>query len=353
MSVSFSNKNTVITITSGTIIRAFFIFVLVVILYTLRDLVAVVLFAVVIASGVEPATQWLVRRRIPRTLSVIMVYLGGFIFIGGIFYLLIPPLFNDLSDFITLAPIYLDKAFGLQGAGKVFPNLPHFISNSLIDIATYLKTTIETFTGGFFKSVASVFGGAVSFVLLIVLSFYMSVQEKGVEIFLRVITPATREKYVLDLWRRAQNKIAIWVKGQILLGVLVGVLTFLGLLILKVDYPFPLALLAGLFELIPLFGPILSAIPAIAIAILQSPILAVYVIILYVIIQQFENHLIYPLVVRRSIGVSPIIVILALIIGGRLGGFFGLLLAVPMATVIMEFVNDVETKKRMASENGV
>ena len=353
MSEKIISKNTVITITSGTFFRAFLALILIAVLYYLRDLAAVILFSVVIASGIEPAVMFLGRRRIPRVFVVILVFLSFLAFLGIIVYLIIPPLFKDLSDFVSLAPIYLDQTFGPQGIGKIFPGLPLFISRALLDVATFLKISVQNFTNGSFTTITQAFGGVVSFALLVIFSFYLAVQEKGVENFLRIVTPSNREKYILDLWRRSREKIGIWAKGQILLGLLVGVLTFLGLLILKVDFPLPLAILAGLLELIPLFGPILAAIPAIAIALLQNPTLALYTLALYAVIQQFENHLIYPLVVRRIIGVPPMIVILALVIGGRLGGLFGLLLAVPVATVLMEFVSDIEAKKRMASENNV
>ncbi len=351
MSTRIVNKNKVITITTGTFFRAFLALILIAILYYLRDLAAVVLFSVVIASGIEPAVLFLAKRKIPRVFSVILVYLALFSSLGAIIYIFVPPLFKDLSDFVASAPIYLDQTFGPQGIGKIFPGLPVFISKPLLEVATTMKIAVQNFTNGSFTTITEAFGGVVSFALMVVFSFYLAVQEKGVENFLRVVTPSQHEKYILDLWRRSRDKIGIWAKGQLLLGLLVGVLTFLGLLILKVDYPLPLAILAGLLELIPLFGPVLAAIPAIAIALLQSPVLAIYTFLLYVIIQQFENHLIYPLVVRRVIGVSPMIVILALVIGGRLGGFFGLLLAVPVATVLMEFVDDIEMKKRKASEN--
>ena len=140
-------------------------------------------------------------------------------------------------------------------------------------------------------------------------------------------------------------KIGKWMQGQLLLGVLIGVLVYLGLTILGVPYALLLAVLAALFELIPLFGPILASIPAIALGFLQSFSLGFMVVGLYVIIQQFENHLIYPLVVRKVVGVSPILVIISLIVGAKLAGFLGLILAVPIAAAIVEFTDDIQKDK--------
>jgi predicted PurR-regulated permease PerM len=112
-----------------------------------------------------------------------------------------------------------------------------------------------------------------------------------------------------------------------------------------------LAIIAGVFEIIPLFGPILAAIPAVAIALLDGGVTSALLVVgLYIIVQQFENQLIYPLVVRKIVGVPPIVSILALIVGGTLAGFIGLIISVPMAAVIMEFFNDLEKDKLSKAE---
>ena len=194
---------------------------------------------------------------------------------------------------------------------------------------------------------AAFFGGALSLILIIVISFYLSVQEHGIENFLKIVTPREYEGYILDLWARSRRKIGLWLQGQFLLGILVGVLVFLGLTILGVKYALLLAILTAIFEVIPVFGPVMAAIPAVGIAFLQKPVLGLSVLVLYFIVQQFENHLIYPLVVRKTIGVPPLLVVLALVIGGTLGGFFGLLLSVPIAAVLVEVVNDIARKKEI------
>jgi predicted PurR-regulated permease PerM len=174
----------------------------------------------------------------------------------------------------------------------------------------------------------------------------LAVQEGGVEKFLKIITPVKRETYVVDLWKRSQRKIGYWMQGQLLLGLLVGVLVYLGLMILGVQNALVLAVLAGVLEIIPVFGPIVSAIPAILFGMADGGVTTgVLVLGLFIIIQQFENHLIYPLVVKKMVGVSPILVILALIIGAKLAGFLGIILSVPITSVLMEFLDDVQKEK--------
>jgi predicted PurR-regulated permease PerM len=165
-----------------------------------------------------------------------------------------------------------------------------------------------------------------------------------VDDFLRIVTPKPQQSYVLSLWRRAQEKIGLWMQGQLLLGIIMGVLVFLGLTILGVKHALVLAVVAAVFEIIPVFGPTLSAIPAVTIAFVDGgATLGFLTVALYVIAQQFENHLIYPLVVTRVVGVPPLLIILALICGGELAGFLGIILSVPIAATIQELARDIES----------
>ncbi len=335
-----------LVISTGTIIRTVFVLVIAFLLYLLLDLVLIVLTSVVIASAVEPATRWFGRYRIPRVLAVIFIYLLAFILIVGFVYIFVPPLFVDITQLSIALPDnaldvpLLERLAPLSAiSGDFFPGLS--IEAMLAD----LQSMLANFSGGTFTTASNVFGGAFSFILIMVISFYLAVQDRGIENFLRIIVPLRYESYVVDLWKRSQYKIGQWMKGQLLLGLIVGVLVYLGLTILGIKYALVLAILAAMFELIPIFGPVLSAIPAVFLGFATSPTAGLMVIGLYVIIQQFENHLIYPLVVKKIVGVPAIIVILALIVAGQLAGFLGIILAVPAATVIMELAHDAERRK--------
>ena len=191
-----------------------------------------------------------------------------------------------------------------------------------------------------------IFGGVFSFILIFVFSFYFAVIETGVDDFLQIVTPRSHQAYVLGLWKRSQHKIGLWMQGQLILGLLMGVLVYLGLTILGVPHALVLAVIAGCFEIIPVFGPILSAVPAVTIAFVGGGVsLGILTVALYVIAQQFENHLIYPLVVTRVVGVPPLLVILGLIVGAQLAGFLGIILSVPVAATLQEFVRDLEAGK--------
>lgn len=316
-------------------------------LYWLRDLVLVILVSVVIAAAVEPAVRFLRRLRVPRVPAVLIVYVLTFgLFIGLLPFFLFP-LLSDLAELSAVLP-------------ETLGNIPDFLSTqsplaafetdgfSLSSLFITLQNNLLDLPKSFVQVASFVFGGFFSFILIVVISFYLAVQPNGIQNFLRLVTPLPREAYILDLWHRSQRKIGYWMQGQLLLGLLIGVLVFLGLTIFQVRYALVLGILAAFFELIPFFGPILASVPAIILAFSDSISLGFLIFGLYVIIQQFENHLIYPLVVTKMVGVPPLVVILSLLIGAKLAGFLGFILAVPVAAVLMELASDYE-KKKLAS----
>jgi len=355
MAIKANDK--IIQISTGTIVKAILVVLFFAAFYYLRDILLVVLLAIIIASAIEPGTQWFLRRRVPRILSVLFMYSVAVMILVGTFYFLFLPLLNQSADLLSSLPGYLGElqvwnplqdskiisaGSAVEGFSKNF---------SLAQIVEQINQTVSSLSNGFFSTASTVFGGILSFLLVIVLSFYLSVESDGVSNFLRIVTPAKNEKYVLSLWKRSQHKIGLWMQGQIVLAIIVAMLVFLGLTLLRVENALLLAVLAGMFEIIPIFGPILAAIPAVTLALVTNGMTsAIMVIGLYIIIQQFENQLIYPMVVRKIVGVPPLISILALIIGGKLAGFVGLLISVPLATMLMEFLNDVEKNKIAESE---
>lgn len=343
-----------ITISAGTLFKIFAVFLFFVALYIIRDVALIILTAAVIASSIEPATRWLMRFKLPRVIAVIFLFATFFTLFAGLFYFFMPPLLDDVSGFISTLPEYLNTVSGtgpqsisaMLGSNDILAELSG-TGFSIQEFISQLKTTFFDFSTGVFSGVNIIFGNILSFVLIVVISFYLSVQEKGIENFLRSVTPLKYESYIVGLWNRTEHKIGLWMQGQLILGLLMGIFVYLGLAILNIPYALLLAVLAALFELIPLFGPILAAVPAVALAFMHNgPTLGLIVIGFYIIMQQFENHLIYPLVVRKVIGVPPILVILSLLIFGKLFGFLGLILAVPVVTMLLEIVDDMDRRKQ-------
>lgn len=343
-------KTVQIAITTGTVIRAVLVLLGVWLIFTLRHVALDVLTAIVIASAVEPGIVALQRRRFPRVLAVLTLYVCIIGVFFGLFYFFLPSVLEDLGTFVAALPVYID-AFTRTGAFDTYAQLIGIPAHSLLpvdSITTSIRSALD-FSSMFnnaFGALSAIFGGFFSFVLIVVFSFYFAVIETGVDDFLRVVVPKRSHDYMLDLWKRSQHKIGLWMQGQLLLALIMGVLVYLGLTILGVKYSLMLAIIAACFEIIPVFGPTLSAVPAVMFAFVDGGVtLGLLTIALYVIAQQFENHLIYPLVVTRVVGVPPLLVILALICGAELAGFLGIILSVPAAAVLQELAHDIKAGK--------
>lgn len=342
-------RNFNISITSGTVLKTLLILGGAWLLVKLYSVVLILLTAVVIASAVEPAVRALMLRRIPRVLSVLGVYALLFGLFFSVLYFFLPSLISDFATFVANLPNYL-ASLGSIGALDTYTQILGLPSPSQLSASEIMESfrsalNLEAY-GNIFAAVAQIFGGLFSFVLIIVFSLYFAIVETGVDDFLRIVTPKRQQAYVLDLWRRSQHKIGLWMQGQLILGVVVGVLVYLGLTIFGVPHALVLAVIAGLFEIIPVFGPTLAAVPAVMLAFVAGgTTLGAITIGIYAVVQQFENHLIYPLVVTRVVGVPPLLVILGLIVGAELAGFLGIILSVPVVATLQELVRDMESGK--------
>jgi len=346
------HKQEAFYVSTGSIVKTILIILFFVVLFILKDLVLVLLMSIVIASAIEPATKWLVGRKIPRLFSVILIYLVIIACIVGVVFFLLLPLLSESSDFLKNFPVYFNASTVLSNiASNQFLSSQPIVAGltdgiGLEELIGQINGVISGISSNAFGTIAKVFGGILSFLLMAVLSFYLAVEENGVGKFLKAIAPLKHEKYIIALWERSQKKIGLWMQGQLVLAIIIGMLVYLGLLIIDVPNPLLLATLAAAFEIIPLFGPILASIPAIMISFVSGGFpLVLLVLGLYVIIHQFENQLIYPLVVKKVVGVSPIVSIVALVAGWQLAGFLGIVLSVPIAAVFIEFFDDFEKDK--------
>ena len=347
------DKDIRVSITPSTIVSAVLIIMGAYLLWLLRDLALLVLTAIVIASAIEPAIAFFIRQRIPRFFSVIFVY---FLVFGSLFaflYLFFPPIIGDAANFLSSVPQYLET-INASGPLSGFSQASDMISNShdlqsFVQTLLALKSSIAGGSSSVIQVLVTFFGGIFSLLLVIVLSFYFALQDTGVDDFFRLVMPPAYEDYAVDLWKRAQKKIGLWMQGQILLSVIVGILVYLGLLIIGIPYALLLAVFTAIAEIIPIFGSLLAGGLAVIIAYSNGGLaLGLIVMGLYIVVNQFESNLIYPLIVKKVVGVPPLLVIVALIAGYTLVGFLGVLLSVPFAAVILEFVTDFDKRKRTA-----
>lgn len=344
-----------ISIRPGSVITTLLILLGAYILWLLRDLALLVLTAIVIASAIEPGIAFFVRRRLPRFFATLLMYVIVLGSVFGLVYLFFPPILSDATDFLSAVPQYLDTLQipnAVPGIAQATSALGGGQGASLLSSLTILENAFSSTGSGVVELVSTFFGGVFSLVLVIVLSFYFALSDTGVDDFLRLVMPAAHEDYAVHLWRRSQAKIGRWMQGQILLSVIVGVLVYLGLLILSVPYALLLAVFTAFAEIIPIFGSLLAGASAAAVGYATGGFpLALIVAGLYVVVNQFETNLIYPLIVKKVIGIPPLLVIVALIAGWTLAGFLGVLLSVPVAAAALEFLSDFQKRKKRELKN--
>lgn len=341
-----------VSITPGGVFNALLVIAGAYVFWLLRDLALLVLTAIVIASAIEPGITFFGRRGIPRFFGTLLIYACIFGSVFLIIYLLFPPIIADAAAFLSSALPQYAGAFSISSHFSSIAEVARFLGGPQ-GMQSFVQTLLS-FQSVFAASSSSLFhtffGGIFSFALITVLSFYFALQDTGVDDFLRMVMPVAHEEYSVDLWKRSQKKIGLWMQGQILLSVIVGILVYLGLLLIGIPYALLLAVFTAGAELIPVFGSLIAGTVAVVVAYSSGGVpLGLIVAGLFVVVNQFESNLIYPLIVKKIVGVPPLLVIVALIAGYTLAGFLGVLLSVPVAAVLLEFITDFDKRKRRAA----
>ncbi len=305
-----------IEISHRTIVFTVFLLIFLWFVYFIRDIILLFFVSLLLMVVLNPVVTKLSRFKIPRLVSIVIIYL----FLIGLLVLLItsftPLIVDQSSRLISLFPILIENV-------GVVPVLGNSVVSEILRHLGNFSETIVKFTFSAFSNILSLFA-------VLVLTFYLLLDREKIENGADSILGREwkrKLKLFLALW---EKELGGWLRGQLLLMISVGVLTLLGLLALKIPFSLPLALLAGILEIVPIIGPILSAIPAIIVGFNISPVLGLFVVVLYFIVQQIENHLLAPKIMHKSTGINPVIVILSLTVGMKLAGFLGALLAIPV-----------------------
>lgn len=326
------------------ILKVVFVVLVLAFLWVIRDIIVLFLLAVVLASAMEPLADYLHIRKIPRGVSVIAVYLVVLGLAALVISSIIPPVVDQFKLLAANLPEYVEE---------FQERYPSF--STLVGGESLSRVLSDFVTGGGDQNVVSrtvgVFNGFFAFITVLVISFYLVVsQGQGMKEFIRSLIPAPRRDMVMNLVGKIQKKMGLWVLGQFILSLIIFVFTFIGLKVLGVEYALVLALVAGLLEIIPYIGPTLAAVPAFFFAFIQSPALAVGVLVLYILIQKSENYILVPKIMEKTIGTSPLIVVMALLVGYKLAGVLGLLLSVPVAGAISVVVEELSGEQNAAKE---
>jgi len=333
-----------VDISTSIIFRTILIILGIWLLYLARDVIAVFFVALILTAAIEPAISWFIKRKIPRQFAVLIIFILSFFIIGVIVSFLVPPLISQFRGFTEEFPLLLERLTStFSGLEYYFES--HGIAFSSQDFLANFGDRISQSSGEIFSTTVSVFSGFLAVIVILSMTFYLSVKEEGMQKFLAFVTPAEHQKYVISLAERIRDKIGKWLQGQLLLMVIIFILDYIALWLLGVPYALILAIFGGLLEIIPYLGPIISAVPAVALGFFISPLTGLLVLAAYIIIQQFENHIITPQVMKRAVGLNPVAVILALLIGAKLGGVLGAILAIPLTAAISVFIKDLVIKK--------
>ncbi len=321
-------------------------------LWVIRDIIVILLLALILASAMDPMVDYFSERKIPRAVSVLGVYLLVLGLAGLVIYLVIPPVVEQFKILQANLPQYVAQLNARFGSGVI----ENFISADTIKnfISDNGSTTVVNSTFG-------VFSGVFTFITVLVISFYLVAEEQGMKKFVATLLPEHHHDFTMTLLEKIQRKMGLWVLGQVILSFFIFVLTLIGLVLVGLIFrgeggnpilanALLLALLAGLFEVMPYIGPFLSAVPAVIIAFIYSPPLAIVVGLMYLLIQKTEGFVLVPKIMEKTVGTSPLAVLLALLIGYKLAGIIGLLIAVPLVSAVTVVVNEFLSSKKSEVE---
>ncbi len=332
-------KNAIFDISWASLWRVLFMLIFAVALYYLREVAVILFLALIISSALDAPISYLERRKIPRILGTLLIFLLILGVLAFLLYIIVPVALMEFKGlFSGLGKSSLSTLLPFGAPDKILKNIEANFGN--------LTDALFAGSASFFDIISTIFGGFIFIISVFILSFYLSVNRDGVEKFLRAVLPLAWEEYVVDVYLRVRRKMGLWLQGQLVLSLVVGATTFVGLLILGVDYSLVLGIMAGVLEIVPIVGPVFTGVIAFLVAVSVSWTLGISVIVLFVIIQQMESHLLVPVVMRKTTGLHPVIVIISLLAGSQIAGFVGLILAVPTAVIIQELIEDWAARKR-------
>jgi predicted PurR-regulated permease PerM len=362
-----------ISIAMGSLVKAALaiigVLLLLMVFYRLRGVVMLVALSIFIATVIDPGVSFLERMHVPRGLAVLIVYVLTIAVLLFLLFSLIPVLATQIQQIVTATAKGLDSF--LEDPMVELPFLPPRLNAAVTGWAQQLVTEIST--EGWLRTVeqfgerlsfaaqsslvlaANIAGSVLSFVvnltLVLVFAFFFQIEKEKWSRWILQALPYVYRKYVGVKARAVHEKIGEWIRGQILLCISIGILTFIGLKIVGVPYALTLAVLAGFMEFIPVIGPIIAAIPAVLIATTEMGIVTgTWIVLLYVIIQQLENNIFVPLVMKHAMGLSPVAVLVAVLVGtsfpDTIPPILGIILAVPSAAILSIFAADWVMRKR-------
>jgi len=295
--------------------------------YYILDVLVLLFIVVLLTIALQPSVTKLTSWGVPKVLSILIVFVAMAAVFGLAVYIIIPSLVTQISELAQNAPTYINKVTNFSAS---------FSAKGTQQILDTISGSLSKLTEGFFGAIIALFGGVISVLTVLVLTFYMLLDEGGIKKALINLIPQKNRARFAVMAQHIVVKMGLWIRGQLTLMIIVGIVTALAMQIIGVPYALSLGVAAGILEIIPVIGPIVAGLLAVLIAIAAG--MAIWkiaiVVALYIIIQQLESQLLVPKIMQKAMGVSPIVVIIAILIGGKLLGVGGAILAIPIVGIL-------------------
>ncbi|MBI2648007.1 MAG: AI-2E family transporter [Candidatus Wildermuthbacteria bacterium] len=309
-------------------------------LFLLKDIVIWTVFGAVIAVMFDPLIDALHRLKIPRVIGAVVTYVLVFGLAGMFLYNLAPFFASEIQRFSQLLPHYLETlAPVLSRLGvEMFSDVQGFINVVAGNVSEAGKSL--------FNAVATLFGGLFAAVFIVSVAIFISLEDRSIERAILLLFPKRMETFALGLWERAQKKVSGWFLSRLLASLFVGLATYVVLVLFNVGYPLSLGILSGISNIIPIVGPLLVGSVIGGIVALESATKALLVLVALVLIQQIENNIVTPMITKKLVGMSPVLVLISMAAGGQLWGIMGAIFTLPLAAVLFEFLQDILKKQK-------
>lgn len=299
-------------------------------LIQIKEILMLLFTSYIVMAALVPFVELLRKYKVPRVIAVIIAYLLTISIFLLLVFPLVPFLVSQVQALLIGFPGYFEQAVRFLHIDARSAQLDSFLSTQLGEVGKNAFALTSVIFGGFF-----------SLILVLVLSFYILLDHEKIQRGVTGLFRPELQSEILLTIKQIDEKLGAWVRGQAILSVTIGFFTWIALSILGIEFALPLAILAGILEIVPTIGPILSAVPAIIVSLAVSPSTTVSVIIAYTFIQTFENNILVPKIMQSAVGLNPIIVIIGITVGTKLMGVLGGLLSIPFITLCIIILSQI------------
>lgn len=308
----------------------------------LSESIYAIFMAIIFSYLLNPIANYFEKKGLSRFLSVVLIYLILAITIFLLIFVFGPKITKEFKNLGSILPKYLDRVFRyfdsiydkyIKNIDNIPPQLDG-VKGIFKDNVSEIENIVTKWIKKFTEKTIDIFSKIFTIVLIPILSFYFLNDKEYFKKKVYFCIPKNYRNHVLKLSKDINNVISQFIKGRVLVAMFVGITTTISLIVLRIDFALIIGLMAGVADIIPYFGPVIGIIPAVFFALLKSPIRALWVVIIFTIIQQIESNIITPKIVGESVGIHPVTVILSLIIGGGFFGVTGMILAIPTVGVL-------------------